>query len=101
MRLRRDFALRLAENGVVVSSQRYWTMAKSRWGLLSSGVRRVPPNRRLRLTARVDYGMNSFSARRSLSCDSLGCTQDIDQRGIVMEERFFLMTGHDTSEANR
>src|SRR6266576_6322 len=27
----------------------------------------VPPNKRLKLTARVDYGMNSFSARRSLS----------------------------------
>jgi len=26
-----------------------------------------PPNKRLKLTARVDYGMNLFSARRSLS----------------------------------
>ncbi len=28
---------------------------------------RVPPNKRLKLAARVDYGMDLFSARRSLS----------------------------------
>jgi hypothetical protein len=28
---------------------------------------RALPNKRLKLTARVDYGMNLFSARRSLS----------------------------------
>jgi hypothetical protein len=28
---------------------------------------KLPPNKRLKLAARVDYGMNSSSARRSLS----------------------------------
>jgi len=32
-----------------------------------SGSDRQPPNKRLKLTARVDYGMNLSSARRSLS----------------------------------
>ncbi len=27
----------------------------------------APPNKRLKLAARVDYGMSPFSARRSLS----------------------------------
>jgi hypothetical protein len=30
-------------------------------------VRHLPPNKRLKLTARVDYGVNLSSARRSLS----------------------------------
>jgi hypothetical protein len=30
-------------------------------------LRLVPPNKRLKLPARAEYGMNLFSARRSLS----------------------------------
>src|SRR5216117_2473678 len=36
----------------------------------------VLPNKRLKLTARVDYGMNLSSARRKLKRDSLGGTRD-------------------------
>jgi hypothetical protein len=32
-----------------------------------------PPNKRLKLPARVDWGMNLSSARRSLKRDPLGC----------------------------
>jgi len=35
---------------------------------MKSGVgMKAPPNKRLKLAARVDWGMNLFSARRSLS----------------------------------
>jgi hypothetical protein len=32
-----------------------------------AALRKAPPNKRLKLAARVDYGMNLSSARRSLS----------------------------------
>ena len=43
------------------------TVDSAQGGVMADTLRQVPPNKRLKLAARVDCGMNLFSARRSLS----------------------------------